>query len=162
MASVLYVLVLAFLFANLEIQIEGGGGWAANLPTWRIEHHWLLDLFLGGRAMTGYHAWVFSFVFLVFHFPMVTQWRFSMRDECQALAYLMVFWIVEDFLWFVLNPAFGIERFNPQDASWHKHWLWHAPLEYWIFLPVAVLIFGFSSTRIPYFLDSSGPVDRGG
>lgn len=73
MASVLYVLVLAFLFANVEIQIEGRGGWAANLPTWRIEHHWLLDLFLGGRAMTGYHAWVFSFVFLVFHFPMVTQ-----------------------------------------------------------------------------------------
>jgi hypothetical protein len=48
-----WVLVMAFFFANAEIQIEGGAGWATSLPTWRIEHHWLLDIFWGGRAMTG-------------------------------------------------------------------------------------------------------------
>ena len=42
-----WVVVMAFFFANAEIQIEGKAGWAANLPTWRIEHHWLLDIFWG-------------------------------------------------------------------------------------------------------------------
>jgi hypothetical protein len=41
----LYVAVLALCFAQVEIQIEGTAGWAADLPTWRIEQHWLLDLF---------------------------------------------------------------------------------------------------------------------
>jgi hypothetical protein len=40
-----WALLMAFFFANVEIQIEGAAGWAANLPTWRIEHHWLLDIF---------------------------------------------------------------------------------------------------------------------
>ncbi len=31
-----FVLLLSYFFAKLEIAIEGGDGWAANLPTWRI------------------------------------------------------------------------------------------------------------------------------
>ena len=38
--------LLAYFFAQAEIHIEGDAGWAANLPTWRIEEHWLLDIFL--------------------------------------------------------------------------------------------------------------------
>jgi len=55
-----WVALMAFFFAKVEIQIEGAAGWASALPTWRIESHWLLDIFWGGRPMTGYHAWVFS------------------------------------------------------------------------------------------------------
>ena len=79
----LWVILLAFFFAKVEIQIEGGAGWAANLPTWRIESHWLLDIFWGGRAMTGYHAWVFSFMALVFHLPifLTGTWTAKMEDE---------------------------------------------------------------------------------
>ena len=65
------VLLLGFFFAKLEIAIEGEAGWAQNLPTWRIEGHWLLDIFWGGREMTGYHAWAFSLIALFFHFPLV-------------------------------------------------------------------------------------------
>ncbi|KAB2642333.1 MAG: hypothetical protein DVB26_02890, partial [Verrucomicrobia bacterium] len=57
--------VLSYLFAMVEIQIEGSGGWASNLPTWRIEKHWLLDMFFGGRPLTGYHAWVLPFILLI-------------------------------------------------------------------------------------------------
>ncbi len=60
------ILILGFFFAKLEIAIEGDAGWAENLPTWRIEGHWLLDLFWGGRVMTGYHAWAFSLVAFFF------------------------------------------------------------------------------------------------
>lgn len=67
--TLFWVALLGLFFAQTEIQIEGGAGWAANLPTWRIEHHWLLDIFWGGRPMTGYHAWVFPFIAMFFHFP---------------------------------------------------------------------------------------------
>ena len=71
--TILSVFLLGFFFAKLEIAIEGDAGWAENLPTWRIEGHWLLDIFWGGRVMTGYHAWAFpsSLYFFIFHWCLV-------------------------------------------------------------------------------------------
>ena len=37
-----WIFLLSFFFSKVEIHIEGDAGWAANLPTWRIEQHWLL------------------------------------------------------------------------------------------------------------------------
>jgi hypothetical protein len=139
-----WVLLLAFFFAQVEIQIEGGTGWAANLPTWRIEHHWLLDIFWGGRAMTGYHAWVFPFIALFFHFPFFFAQQWTLRMELRAIACIMMFWIAEDFLWFVLNPAFGLGHFGPEYIPWHKHWLWFAPTDYWLSLGAAGLFLSLS------------------
>jgi hypothetical protein len=45
----------------------------------------------------------------------------------------MLFWIAEDFLWFALNPAYGVARFNAAAIPWHKHWLWGAPVDYWVY-----------------------------
>jgi hypothetical protein len=140
----LWVCVLAWFFAEVEIQIEGANGWATALPTWRIEKHWLLDIFWGGRAMTGYHAWVFPFIAMFFHFPFFFGMRWSLALEARAVAAVMVFWIAEDFLWFVLNPAFGLARFNPVDVPWHKHWWGGAPTDYWVFLAVAAVLLWFS------------------
>lgn len=138
------ILVLSFFFAKVEIHIEGGEGWAAKLPTWRIEQHWLLDLFWGGRAMTGYHAWVFPFIVLLFHFPFLLLGRWSVTLECRALGSLMLFWVGEDFLWFVLNPAYGLKKFSPAHISWHKHWLSVVPVDYAIFLTLGLGLIGFS------------------
>jgi hypothetical protein len=136
--------VLAWLFAHAEIQIEGDAGWAANLPTWRIEKHWLLDLLWGGRAMTGYHAWVFPFIGLVFHFPMCFMAEWTWRLEARALASIMMFWLLEDFLWFIINPAFGWKRFRREHVAWHKNWVAGAPVEYWIFSVIAALLFWYA------------------
>jgi len=143
-----WVILLAYFFAETEIQIEGAAGWAASLPTWRIEKHWLLDVFWGGRAMTGYHAWVFPCVAMFFHFPffMLQQWNW--RLEARAVASIVLFWVSEDFLWFVLNPAYGLAHFNPADASWHKHWLAGAPIDYWLGLAAAAILFSFSYRKI--------------
>lgn len=143
-ATLAAVLVLAFGFAHIEIHIEGPAGWATSLPTWRIEQHWLLDLLWGSRPMTGYHAWVFPFIAAMFHFPLVFFRYFSWRAEARLLGLLMVFWIAEDFLWFVFNPAFGIRRFDATHAPWHKHWFGSAPIDYWLFLPLAVALFAVS------------------
>lgn len=135
-----WVLAMALCFANAEIQIEGAAGWAAALPTWRIEHHWLLDIFWGGRAMTGYHAWVFPFMAMAFFAPLAFNGSWRGRDALLALAGLTVFWIAEDFLWFMLNPAYGWARFDPAHATWHRHWLLGAPVEYWLGLAGAAAI----------------------
>jgi len=135
-----WVVLMAIAFAKVEIQIEGAAGWAASLPTWRIEKHWLLDLFWGSRPMTGYHAWVFTFMALTFLAPLAFNARWVGRDVLLALAGLMVFWVAEDFLWFLLNPSFGWVAFDPAHVPWHKRWWWGAPADYWGGLVGATLL----------------------
>ena len=139
-----FVFILAFFFAKVEIQIEGGEGWAVGLPTWRIEEHWLLTLFWGGRAMTGYHAWMFTFIALIFHLPLVMLGTWSWVMEGRVLASVMLFWVTEDFLWFVMNPAFGFERFNAKNVTWHPNWIFGAPVEYWGGALIGILLMGYS------------------
>lgn len=141
------VLVLAWVFARVEIEIEGDAGWAANLPTWRIEKHWLLDVFFGGRPLTGYHAWALPFSALVFHFPFAFSGLWSWTLELRSLGCLALFWVVEDLLWFLLNPAWGWRRFRPGEVRWHKHWLLGLPTDYWAFslLGAALLWWSFSA-----------------
>ena len=138
------VLVLAFFLANVEIQIEGAAGWAAKLPTWRIPRNWWLDIFWGGRELTGYHAWIFPCVALFFHFPLILFGRWHWRIEARLLACILLFWICEDFLWFVLNPAYGFARFDAANVPWHIHWWGPAPADYWVFLLIAAILFVLS------------------
>ncbi len=138
------VVVLAYFFAQAEIHIEGDAGWAANLPTWRIEKHWLLDLFWGGRAMTGYHAWVFLFIAIFFHFPLCFMAQWSWQLEARVVGSIMLFWIIEDFLWFIFNPAFGWKSFQQENVAWHKNWVFGAPVEYWVFSVISALLFWYS------------------
>lgn len=135
------------MFANVEIQIEGPNGWAAALPTWRIEKSLLQDLFWGGRPLTGYHAWVFAFMALAFHLPVFMRGRFSLKLEARILGSLMIFWIVEDFIWFALNPAYGLAKFDPASVPWHKHWLLGMPTDYWTFLAGGILLLVFSHSQ---------------
>ena len=144
LAPLAAVAVLALLFANAEIQIEGRAGWAANLPTWRIEEHWLLDIFWGGRPMTGYHLWVFSFIGFVFHFPLFFAAQWSLPLEARIAACVMFFWILEDYLWFVINPAYGWRRFKREYVPWHKRWLLGAPIDYWMFGALGAVLYRFS------------------
>jgi hypothetical protein len=145
----LWVGLLSLFFAQVEIQIEGAHGWASALPTWRVEKHILLDIFWSGRPMTGYHAWIFGFMALVFHLPVFMTGRWHWRLECRMLGSLMIFWIVEDFLWFILNPAFGWSKFNPHAIPWHKHWLAALPLDYVTFTVVGAALMWISYRRQP-------------
>ena len=143
-----WVALLATLFAQLEIQIEGAHGWAAGLPTWRVDDAPLLKLLFGGRAITGYHFFAFSFMLCVFHLPLVMGGRFSWRIEARILGSLMLFWIVEDCLWFALNPAFGLARFTPQHVPWHPHWLLGVPVDYIVYTLLAATLL-FAAYRRP-------------
>ena len=142
----LWVALLGMVFAQVEIQIEGPAGWAANLPTWRLDHSWLNALW-GGKTITGYHVWVFSFMALAFHLPILLTGTWSWRMEARIVGCIMVFWIIEDFLWFVLNPAFGIARFVPASVPWHKHWMAGVPIDYILSLGLGFGLLGWSYRR---------------
>jgi hypothetical protein len=143
-----FVVLLGCWFGMVEVQIEGPDGWAAKLPTWRITEGWFLAL-LGGRPLTGYHAWIFTFIPLVFHLPCVLLARWSWRIEARVLGCVALFWIIEDFAWFVENPAFGWARFDREHAWWHQHWLLGLPVDYWVYLIVggALLAWSFTEAR---------------
>jgi hypothetical protein len=139
-----YVVLLGFFFAKVEIQIEGQRGWAEGLPTWRVDRHPLLDIFWGGRPLTGYHAWVFSFMALVFHLTFFMTGGFGWKQEARILGCLMLFWIIEDFLWFVMNPAYGIRKFRPGQVWWHKKWMLGVPTDYVTFTLAGALLVAWS------------------
>lgn len=132
----------AAAFALLEIQIEGSAGWAGSLPTWSVRNRWTRLVF-GSRPVTGYHAYVHLFVLLFLHLPFfVGIAEPTVRAELRLLSFLILFWIVEDFLWFVLNPAFGVRRFRAEHIWWHApSWWWVMPREYWIFLPMGIALY---------------------
>jgi hypothetical protein len=144
----LWVAVLGAVFANVEIQIEGGAGWAANLPTWRLDNSWL-NLFWGGKTITGYHVWVFSFMTLTFHLALFVAGTFTWRLEARIIGAVMVFWIVEDFLWFIFNSAFGFSKFSPEFIPWHKHWLLGMPVDYILSLTagVGLIVWSYGKKR---------------
>ena len=140
----IFISLLAFWFSKVEIQIEGNEGWAKNLPTWRISNHFLLKIFFGGREMTGYHAWVLSFIILFFHIPAFFMHSWSWLMESRTMGGFILFWIFEDFLWFVLNPQYGIRKFKKDFIPWHPRWFMGAPIEYWLFLPIGFFLVGLS------------------
>ena len=139
-----WILLLALLFAQAEIQIEGPDGWASSLPTWRLVDSHVFKLLFGGREVTGYHVFIFAFMFAVFHLPYALTGGFSWRIEARILGSLMVFWVAEDVLWFVSNPAYGLARLTPRDAPWHPCWCLGMPIDYPMFLGVGVLLLAFS------------------
>ena len=145
-ALLLWLVLLGTVFAKVEVQIEGGAGWAANLPTWRLESSWLNALW-GDKTITGYHVWLFSFMALAFHLPLFVAGKFSRRLEARIIGCIMVFWIVEDFLWFAFNPAFGIERFRPGSVPWHRHWVMGVPVDYTLSLAVGFALLAWSYGR---------------
>lgn len=139
------LLAAAAVFAKLEIEIEGEAGWAEALPTWRIENRWT-RLLLGARAVTGYHVFVHLFVLILVHLPYALALvRPSLAAELRILAFTILFWILEDFLWFVLNPAWGLRRFRREEIPWHADTWWgFMPRDYWIFGPIGVAFYVLS------------------
>lgn len=134
-----FVCLAAFVFAKLEIQIEGPHGWAEKLPTWRVSNRWT-ELLYSSRPLTGYHVYLQALMFVLAHFPAIlfpSLW--SLALELKILSFFVLLFILEDFLWFVLNPAYGMRRFSPSHIEWHaKTWWWVAPRDYWLFGAVGV------------------------
>ncbi len=112
----------ALLMALLEIEIEGRHGWAERLPTWyrtrgpaaRVYH-----LIGGNRPLTGYHLMMFPIPLLMLHYPYVAGAGWSLAAEASTIAVFLAWIIAWDYLWFVLDPHWGIARFRRGEVWWY-------------------------------------------
>jgi len=141
-----FLVLTSGLFALAEVQIEGtNGGWAANLPTWRVKNRWT-RLIYGEKPLTGYHFYLLLFMLVVVHLPFGMGFTpFTWQGEARALSFFTLFWVLEDFLWFAFNPAYGVKRFKPEHIWWHAPgWFWIMPRDYWIFTPVGLALYWLS------------------
>lgn len=142
-----WLLLSAFVMAKLEVHIEGADGWAKNLPTWRLDNR-VIRTILGGRVLTGYHLYFHLLVLLLLHAPFtVGAVPFSMGRELRVIAFLILLWLLEDFFWFLINPAYGWRAFRRRHITWHREsWWGFMPREYWIAAPLALWLYAISHT----------------
>jgi hypothetical protein len=148
MAHVAFFLSLvacATLLALVEIQVEGGEGWAAKLPTWRVDNAFT-RLLMSGKPLTGYHTYLISFVLVMAHLPFglgLSPW--SLRSEARVLSFTLFLWFIEDFLWFVINRHWGLRRFRRDQIWWHAPtWWWFMPRDYWTYSVIGSLLYAYS------------------
>jgi hypothetical protein len=133
-----YVFAMCVALAYLEVQIEGPNGWASALPTWRSTNPAVTWVF-GGRPVTGYHVGLNVFLLLALHWPLLFK-RWTLVDECRVLQSFAVMAFVWDFLWFVLNPSFGLRRYDAAHVWWFRRWVLGVPSDYWIGAGAAVFL----------------------
>lgn len=145
MINLLPIFFLALVLAALEVQIEGRDGWAKNLPTWRPDKNkWygrLYSRLTFDKELTGYHLLLSLLVLGILHYPYFAGAEWSGSAELRTFSSLFLLFVAEDFLWFVLNPNFGLKRFRPRYAPWHKKWLFFLPADYWAGLIVSVFLY---------------------
>ena len=131
-----------FGLAGIEIEIEGGVGWAERLPTWyfrRGRFGRVYGLVMGRRPLTGYHVYAFTIPLLVLHLPYVMGVEWTLAGELRTVATYFVLAVVWDYLWFVLNPAYTVRRFRRGNVWWFEvPWIWRFPLDYYTGMAISV------------------------
>ena len=76
---------------------------------------------------------------LFFHWPFLfTKW--NLETETKILSAFALLAVVWDFLWFVINPYFGLENYNNANIWWFSNWLIGFPTDYLFGLVMAIFI----------------------
>ena len=126
---------LALWFALIEIEIEGAHGWALRLPTWfrtRGPAGRIYGALSGGKPLTGYHLFMASLPLVFLHLPFGYGADWSAAAEVMVFATYMAFAIGWDYLWFILNPAYGLREFRRGRVWWYRGaWIGPLPFEYY-------------------------------
>ena len=145
----LFIFVLAFIFAGLEVEVEGKYGWSEKIPTWyrcNKFYGWLM----AGKPLTGYHSYMFLLPITMFHIPFFLGLSWSLVKELEILAVSWSFSPLWDFLWFVINPYYGVDNFKPGKIWWHKQWLGQLPKDYYWGWGLSIL-FAVLSGAVSFF-----------
>ncbi len=132
------LLIYMAAWAIIEIEIEGRRGWSEGTETWyrftgtpaRI-----YMVFTGGKPLTGYH--------LAMNVINITAFWYWTRSLGTTLTAWILFAVIEDFLWFVLNPRFGIKNFGRKKVWWHSRSYWVLgwfPLDYLVGIAVSTAV----------------------
>jgi hypothetical protein len=134
----------ALCLAGIEIEIEGGYGWAERLPTWWLRRGAVgrvYGVFMGHRPLTGYHVFAFTIPLLVLHLPFVMGVDWTLAGELRVFATYFALAVVWDYLWFVLNPAYTVRRFHRGRVWWFEvPWIWRFPLDYYSGIALSIAL----------------------
>lgn len=126
---IIYLMILAMLLAKLELMIEGSRwGWASKLPCWRKTNKFIE--FVLGKDLTGYHVWLLLMFLFIFHGGFLFI-KWTSAKECTLLGLFCIFWILEDWFWFLLNDYYGLKNFKKGRIFWHRRWFLGLPHSYW-------------------------------
>jgi|SRR3989344_4170040 len=137
-----YILAIFISIAFWEAYIEGRGGWAANQVGWKTN----MKVGFLRRPLDAYHFW--SWLVMI---PLFLMLPFVMFGWNAHLFWLVIIGfllgtVLEDFLWFVVNPAFPFKDFNPKKVWWH-YWVgfgkYKLPEFYLLYPILAILIWQF-------------------
>lgn len=112
---IVFFLIQGAMVANAywEAYIEGENGWAKNQVGWKVQ--------IGKRfTYTAYHFWLYWVMI-----PLLLAIPFVFTGWNEHLFFVLIFsyligTTVEDFMWFVVNPAYPFKKFNPEDTTWHS------------------------------------------
>ena len=135
------VLLLAPFIALLEIASEGPFGWAEN--AWNFGY--TVDK-SQERPFTYYHLSMNLVYFVALNLAFWRReewegWLKVLMIEFKVLSWTFMMWVVEDFLWFMMNPNYGLSKFGPEHIWWHKTWFLGVPYHYWILAPLSLLLY---------------------
>ena len=136
--NVAFLFVMSTIFALIEIEIEGKHGWAKKLPTTNI---------VPFSKVKYYHLYIFLFVSIMFTFIYGLNYF--------SIAMIIIFFFIEDFIWFILNPHYGVTKYTKKDIPWHKDeiWLLNQPIHNYIVILILIFIsLYYKNTQIMYIL----------
>jgi len=135
------VFIIAIIYSLIEIEIEGPEGWAKHLPTTKN--------FLG--HLTLYHFYMLLFMFCVFIFIFYPRMLVTANSKDKidlktiilyAVFYTFAWFLIEDFLWFVLNPGYTFKNYDGNHIPWHKSWFLGIPTQYYFgFVVIAIVLY---------------------
>lgn len=148
LVNAVFWFIIAFLFALVEIEIEGKYGWSEKTNTWYKKKGLaakIWGLFLNGRPITGYHLFMFALFLLLLHSAFFLDLSWNLINELGVLSIYFVLIALEDFLWFVFNPDYTIKNYKKEKIWWFSK-------SYWIFglFPIDYLISILASLILAY------------
>ena len=137
--NILFIISYAVLWSWFEVEIEGPNGWAVSLPTGCA--------FLG---WTYYHISMNCIVLLTLYngiqFREFSNTTILFANEIlfvsEFIVYILIWFVTEDVIWFMINPLFGIHKYRQSEIEWHskKIWIMGTFIHNWVSLFICVLL----------------------
>lgn len=141
-----FVYVFALLYACIEIEIEGPNGWCKNLPTAKnvIGHFSLYHIYMVVLALTIISGFIY---FRESSCETESPARRCRRALSRFVFLATIFFLFQDFLWFVLNPAFTLANYSEMSIPWHSPWYAGMPWFNYVGLGLAAVALCISPER---------------
>jgi|SRR3989338_6194450 len=134
----LYILGIFIAIGFWEAYIEGRYGWAQRQVGWNIP----FKVGFLKRPLDAYHFWSWMIMIPMFLMLPFVMFGFNLHLFWLVVIGFLLGSVVEDFLWFVVNPDFPFRDFNPKKVWWH-YWIGFGKFkvpEIYIIYPILALL----------------------